>query len=103
MDDNTEHKNEMTIVEVPNHTDQGTEPKPQVIYRCKKCRRIVASQENIVTHDRGEGQKCFKWKKRSGKEMDKEPPECSSIFVEPMKWMQAGSPKALFSCFALLS
>ncbi|KAJ9565873.1 hypothetical protein OSB04_001839 [Centaurea solstitialis] len=37
------------------------------------------------------GQKCFKWKKRgsNSKDIVNEPPECSSIFVEPMKWMQA--------------
>ncbi|KDP45356.1 hypothetical protein JCGZ_09605 [Jatropha curcas] len=63
-------------------------PKPQVIYRCKKCRRIVASEENIVPHERGKGEQCFKWKKRSGDPQEKETTECSSIFVEPMKWMQ---------------
>ncbi|KAF5947489.1 hypothetical protein HYC85_013446 [Camellia sinensis] len=75
----------------PNNFDLGSEPKPQVIYRCKKCRRIVASQEHVVPHERGEGQKCFKWRKRSGNpgKNDKELPECSSIFVEPMKWMEA--------------
>uniref|UniRef100_A0A7N1A862 Dual specificity protein phosphatase 12 n=1 Tax=Kalanchoe fedtschenkoi TaxID=63787 RepID=A0A7N1A862_KALFE len=48
-------------------------PKHQVIYRCKKCRRIVASQENVRSGD--------------GWDAETEPP-CSSIFVEPMKWMQ---------------
>lgn len=76
-----------TRMEVSN--DMESEVKPQMIYRCKKCRRIVASQDNIVSHERGQGQKCFKWKKRTGDTTD-EPPECSSIFVEPMKWMQAG-------------
>lgn len=66
-------------------------PKPQVIYRCKKCRRIVASEENIVPHERGKGEQSFKWKKRS--DMEKEPEECSSIFVESMKWMQSGNSK----------
>ncbi|OMO76254.1 Dual specificity phosphatase [Corchorus capsularis] len=60
-------------------------PKPKLIYRCKKCRRIVASEESIVPHERGKGEECFKWKKRS---VEKEPTQCSSIFVEPMKWMQ---------------
>ncbi|XP_043687375.1 probable inactive dual specificity protein phosphatase-like At4g18593 isoform X1 [Telopea speciosissima] len=71
-----------------NSSDLVTDPK--LIFRCKKCRRIVAAQENVVIHERGEGEICFKWKKRSGDpgERDKEPPECSSIFVEPMKWMQ---------------
>lgn len=71
------------------NSDLETKPKPQVIYRCKRCRRIVAAQENIVPHERGQGEKCFKWRKRSGDLTEKEPSECSSIFVEPMKWMQA--------------
>lgn len=76
----------------PNISDFGSEPKPQVIYRCKKCRRIVASQEHVVPHEHGKGQKCFKWRKRGSDpwEADKEPPQCSSIFVEPMKWMESG-------------
>ena len=61
-------------------------PKPKLIYRCKKCRRIVASEESIVPHERGKGEECFKWRKRSE---EKEPTQCSSLFVEPMKWMQA--------------
>lgn len=82
-------------MEAPNNSDLGSDPKPQVIYRCKKCRRIVASQEHIVSHERGGGQKCFKWKKRSGdpEEMNKGRAECSSIFVEPMKWMESGLSK----------
>ncbi|KAF8409034.1 hypothetical protein HHK36_005106 [Tetracentron sinense] len=78
-------------METSNNSEVGTDPKPQVTYRCKRCRRIIASQENVVLHERGEGEKCFKWKKRNGDlwDTDKEPPECSSIFVEPMKWMQA--------------
>ncbi|CAL9225958.1 unnamed protein product [Arabidopsis halleri] len=60
-------------------------PKPQVMYRCKKCRRIVAIEENIVPHEPGKGEECFAWKKRSG---NSELVQCSSIFVEPMKWMQ---------------
>ncbi|XP_021596765.1 probable inactive dual specificity protein phosphatase-like At4g18593 [Manihot esculenta] len=71
-----------------NYTNLGPCSRPQVIYRCKKCRRIVASAENIVSHERGKGEQCFKWKKRSGDLLEKEPAECSSIFVEPMKWMQ---------------
>lgn len=65
-----------------------TTPKPQIVYRCKKCRRIVATEEYVVAHKRGKGETCFKWKKRSGGM--EEPPECTSIFVEPMMWMEAG-------------
>lgn len=70
------------------NADLGSEPKPPVIYRCKKCRRIVATEEHVLSHNLGEGQKSFKWKKRNGD--SDEAPECSSIFVEPMKWMQSG-------------
>ncbi|EYU28079.1 hypothetical protein ABFS82_13G097100 [Erythranthe guttata] len=72
-----------------NDTNSLSEPKPSVIYRCKKCRRIVATEELILPHKRGQGQKCFKWKKRNDKSEDTGATECSSIFVEPMKWMQA--------------
>ncbi|XP_030548453.1 probable inactive dual specificity protein phosphatase-like At4g18593 [Rhodamnia argentea] len=78
-------------MEEVNSADTGSVPKPEVIYRCKKCRRIVASQENIVSHKRGKGEECFRWRKRTGdpNDWEKDPAECSSIFVEPMKWMQA--------------
>lgn len=75
-----------------NNTDIGSDPKPPVVYRCKKCRRIVATEEHIVSHERGGGQRCFKWKKRNVDE-DVQALECSSIFVEPMKWMQACKSK----------
>ncbi|XP_057947926.1 probable inactive dual specificity protein phosphatase-like At4g18593 [Malania oleifera] len=75
----------------PNESELGSDTRPQVIYRCKKCRRIVAAKENVVPHERGAGETCFKWRKRSSgpSEAEEEQPECSSIFVEPMKWMQA--------------
>ncbi|CAN0853418.1 Probable inactive dual specificity protein phosphatase-like At4g18593 [Linum grandiflorum] len=74
---------------LPAGNETGSEAtdvqKLGLVYRCKKCRRIVASDDNIVTHERGKGQESFKWKKRS---VGTAPAECSSIFVEPMKWME---------------
>ncbi|XP_004515029.1 probable inactive dual specificity protein phosphatase-like At4g18593 [Cicer arietinum] len=72
-------------------SEPETATEPQLIYRCKKCRRIVASKENIVSHERGKGESSFKWNKRSSESwgMEKQPADCTSIFVEPMKWMQA--------------
>ena len=61
---------------------------PSVIYRCKKCRRMVATQEYVVTHDVGQGERCFL--RRKSYHVDEKEPECACIFVEPMKWMQAG-------------
>ncbi|KAM3708570.1 hypothetical protein ACB098_02G107400 [Castanea mollissima] len=48
-----------------------------------KCRRIVP-------YERGKGESCFKWKKRSRDALkkEKEPVECTSIFVEPRKWIE---------------
>lgn len=74
--------------EAPNNAELASDQKPPVVYRCKKCRRIVATEEHIVSHERGGGQKCFKWKRRSADE-EKQAFECSSVFVEPLKWMQA--------------
>ncbi|CAL5420598.1 unnamed protein product [Camellia sinensis] len=58
-------------------------------YRCKKCRRVVALQENIVDHGPGEGETSFGWHKRKGgNPFNKcDEIECSSIFVEPLRWM----------------
>ncbi|KAK6917669.1 hypothetical protein RJ641_018420, partial [Dillenia turbinata] len=78
--------NPMTEV---NNDNGPRDPKPQVIYRCMKCRRIVAAEENVVYHKPGAGETCFKWKKRDGNSLNSKKPECSSIFVEPMKWMQS--------------
>ncbi|CAM0945968.1 unnamed protein product [Alopecurus aequalis] len=60
---------------------------PGAIYRCKKCRRMVATQEYVVTHDVGQGERCFL--RRKNYHVDEKKPECACIFVEPMKWMQA--------------
>lgn len=61
-------------------------------YRCKKCRRIVALHENVMDHTPGEGETAFEWyKRRSGNRFNKpDESECSSIFIEPLRWMKAG-------------
>ncbi|CAL5423061.1 unnamed protein product [Camellia sinensis] len=66
-------------------------------YHCKKCRRVVALQENIVDHVPGEGETSFGWHKRKdGNPFNKcDEVECSSIFVEPLRWMTAVEEGAL--------
>lgn len=61
-------------------------------YRCKKCRRVVALQVNVVDHVPGEGETSFDWyKRRSGNPIDKSSElDCSSLFVEPLRWMTTG-------------
>ncbi|WCJ33387.1 dual specificity protein phosphatase-related [Euphorbia peplus] len=73
------------------------ESKPSIAYRCKKCRRIVAMEENVVDHIPGEGETSFGWNKRkSGNPFsNSDEPECSSIFIEPLKWMTAVEEGAL--------
>jgi len=70
----------------PNVLESKTEHS--TLYRCKKCRRVVARDENVMGHDVGGGEAAFKWQKRGGKRgMTDERPVCTSIFVEPMQWM----------------
>jgi dual specificity phosphatase 12 len=43
----------------PNSRDSGDQhaviDQPSKVYRCKKCRRVVASEENVITHIPGAG------------------------------------------------
>lgn len=64
-------------------------PDPKV-YRCKKCRRIVASESNIIPHT--EKNKLY-WNGKNRPELvDNNEPEktiCQkTYFVEPIAWMQ---------------
>ncbi|GAB4851763.1 hypothetical protein Ancab_031163 [Ancistrocladus abbreviatus] len=70
---------------------------PTQAFRCKKCRRVVALQENVVEHIPGEGETCFGWhKRRSGNPFNKpDEYDCSSIFIEPLRWMKAVEEGAL--------
>uniref|UniRef100_J3N5V8 protein-tyrosine-phosphatase n=1 Tax=Oryza brachyantha TaxID=4533 RepID=J3N5V8_ORYBR len=74
----------------------------QTAYRCKKCRRIVAVQENVVSHTPGEGESCFQWhNKRKGGQSHNKEQDCSSLFVEPLKWMtpvEDGALEGKLSC-----
>ncbi|XP_024525963.1 probable inactive dual specificity protein phosphatase-like At4g18593 [Selaginella moellendorffii] len=71
-----------------------------IVYRCRKCRQIVATDSSVQRHDPGSGEQAFSWKKRSNNDEAK-PRECSSIFVEPMQWMngvQDGSVEGKLLC-----
>ncbi|GAB2287510.1 hypothetical protein Dimus_021885 [Dionaea muscipula] len=76
---------------------------PTPAFRCKKCRRVVALKENVVDHIPGEGETSFRWnKRRSGNPFHKPDEfECSSVFVEPLRWMTAvneGAVEGKLSC-----
>lgn len=64
-------------------------------YSCKKCKRIVAYQENIIPHDPLSGESSFRWRGRGGGGTrrwggEDDDPACTAVFVEPMKWMTQG-------------
>ena len=61
-----------------------------ITYRCKRCRRMLATQEFVVTHEVGQGEESFKTRKGFHVDEDAKKPEYMCIFVEPMKSMQAG-------------
>ncbi|XP_019437073.1 PREDICTED: dual specificity protein phosphatase 12-like [Lupinus angustifolius] len=86
-------------VQISSDVEEATkvENKRRLTYRCKKCRRVVALQENVVEHTPGEGETSFEWhKRRSGNPFDKSNEyECSSIFIEPLRWMKAVEEGAL--------
>ncbi|XP_020101287.1 dual specificity protein phosphatase 12-like [Ananas comosus] len=77
--------------------DAPKESEQKTAYRCKKCRRIVALEENVVSHVPGEGETSFEWHKRkSGNPFNRfQEKECSSFFVEPLKWMTSVKDGAL--------
>lgn len=81
----------------PNEGKSGTSA-----FRCKKCRRLVAVQDNVVDHIPGQGETSFEWRKRKSSNYNNfEDSECSSIFVEPLKWMTAveeGGIEGKLSC-----
>ncbi|KAJ2542869.1 tyrosine protein phosphatase yvh1 [Coemansia sp. RSA 1933] len=69
----------------------------QGLVRCKKCRRPLVTEANILDHQAGVGQVAFSYKKRNGGSGANTPhafPQhqaCSSLFVEPMEWMDGVS------------
>ncbi|OEL30931.1 putative inactive dual specificity protein phosphatase-like [Dichanthelium oligosanthes] len=80
-----------TCQETSSESDVNPEKQtsdPAVIYRCKKCRRMLATQEFVITHEVGAGGKTFNRGKCNNADDDDQKPECPHIFVEPMKWMQ---------------
>lgn len=69
------------------------------VYRCKKCRRIVAVEENVVSHTPSEG-KCFSRQRKKNGNTYKDV-GCTSLFVEPLKWMttvEEGAVQGKLSC-----
>ncbi|XP_076958229.1 uncharacterized protein LOC143633900 [Bidens hawaiensis] len=71
---------------------------PTPAFRCKKCRRIVALKDNVINHIPGEGESSFEWHKRNNRNSYNkygDELECTSVFVEPLRWMKTVEEGAL--------
>jgi len=81
-------------VEISSGAEETTkvENNRRPTYRCRKCRRLVALHEHVIDHVPGEGETAFGWnKRRGGNPFNKSnESDCSSIFIEPLRWMKAG-------------
>jgi dual specificity phosphatase 12 len=98
--------------------DPGVMKMDGRIYKCRKCRRGLFRDMNVLQHELGEGQESFKWSKRdevltpptsSASLHQTHTPlttpsssaECTSLFIEPIEWMGPliiGSHSSLITC-----
>ncbi|XP_024545133.1 dual specificity protein phosphatase 12 isoform X2 [Selaginella moellendorffii] len=77
--------------------------KSGTFFRCKKCRRLLALQGNVLAHAPGAQEKPYKWKKGDEDETSTSQvrDSCAALFVEPMQWMttvQQGEMEGKLSC-----
>nr|CAB3490840.1 unnamed protein product [Digitaria exilis] len=82
----------------PSKTEQH-----KTAYRCRKCRRVIAVEDNVISHVPCEGESCFDWnRKKSGRSYTDKEQDCSSLFIEPLKWMtpavEEGALEGKLSC-----
>ncbi|KAH7427913.1 hypothetical protein KP509_10G066800 [Ceratopteris richardii] len=73
----------------PLEQPQQFSTEPSIVYRCKKCRRVLASEEHVLTHQQQDGHSSNRRKDEPSLWDEPHSVECTSIFVEPMQWMTA--------------
>lgn len=56
--------------------------------KCRRCRRVLVTNRNMLDHESGSGQVSFRWHKRDTPHSPSDQ-QCTSLFVEPMAWMEA--------------
>ncbi|XP_033643181.1 dual specificity protein phosphatase 12-like [Asterias rubens] len=75
---------------------ESASTEAQTVYKCRKCRRAVFFQSMVLAHITGKGQTSFSWHKQMhplavttspSSTMDSSI-SCTSLFVEPVKWME---------------
>ncbi|KAL0098073.1 protein-tyrosine phosphatase-like protein [Phycomyces blakesleeanus] len=102
---------------VSGYDSSSTNTKPYTALRCRKCRRVLAEADNVIDHERGQGQGAFAYLKRDSSinatesaivglseagpthdtvnkainpllaSLASSNSSCSSYFVEPMEWI----------------
>lgn len=77
---------ETGYVDGTSFAELADETSDLTLYRCRKCRGVLASSKNTIAVTPGPGPLAFSWRKR-----DKEaaPPAEPSVFVEPLAWMSS--------------
>lgn len=56
------------------------------IYRCRSCREVLFTSDNVLPHSSGEGQTAFSWYRRD-RSCNPEETVCNTLHLEPMTWM----------------
>ncbi|TPX43009.1 hypothetical protein SeLEV6574_g05289 [Synchytrium endobioticum] len=64
---------------------------PRTVVRCRKCRRVLVTRDDIVAHVRGPGPVSFTKGMKNDTDLVRvhsTVPQCSLVFVEAMEWIR---------------
>ena len=80
-----------TIVEPDPLSSSRNSRKSSIVYKCKACRRVLATCDNLIPHQRA--QNPHYW--YSGTAKDKAGSCTQSVSITPMSWMEDSLRKSL--------
>ena len=81
---------------------EASRPSEEYSIACRKCRSILAVSSQVIPHDPPHGPKARvprKWQASGGAQPQG---QCSSLYVEPLKWMEeveGGANEGKLSCY----
>lgn len=70
----------------PDVTAATNREDVDTIYRCRGCREVIFTSDNVLPHTSGEGQTAFTWHRRD-RSCNIEETTCNTLHLEPMTWM----------------
>jgi dual specificity phosphatase 12 len=70
----------------PEVTAATSRADVDTIYRCRGCRDVLFTSDNVLPHNSGEGQAAFSWYRRD-RSCDVADTACNTLHLEPMTWM----------------